>query len=98
MKKKIILSDSVIKLCLITIFSQNSCSAAKFAFNHEGTVNYNQQIPKLDQFSICLWMRFTKHDGDHVMFTYSGKFPLGYSLNFHFILGQNEIFVKLLKD
>jgi hypothetical protein len=34
-------------------------------------IKYNQHIGKLDQFTLCTWMRFTKHDGDHVMFTYA---------------------------
>lgn len=50
------------------------CSVDKFAIEHEGTVQYDQSLPKLDQFTICNWMRFTNHSGDHVMFTYAGNF------------------------
>lgn len=50
------------------------CSVDKFAIEHEGTVQYDHSLPKLDQFTICNWMRFTNHSGDHVMFTYAGNF------------------------
>ncbi|KAG4070161.1 hypothetical protein HA402_003851 [Bradysia odoriphaga] len=47
------------------------CSVDKFAVEHEGTVQYEQSLPKMDQFTVCTWMRFTNHSGDHVLFTYS---------------------------
>lgn len=53
---------------------KSSCAVDKFAFDHEATVKYNTDMAKLDQFTICAWARFTKHDGDHVIFTYSGEF------------------------
>lgn len=49
----------------------DSCSADKFALDHEGTVQFDASIPSLDQFTLCTWMRFTNHSGDHVLFTYS---------------------------
>lgn len=52
---------------------QGSCAADKFALDHEATVKYETDFIKLDQFSLCMWARFTKHDGDHVLFTYSGE-------------------------
>ena len=52
---------------------KDSCAVDKFALEHEGTIKYDQHIQKLDQFTLCTWMRFTKHDGDHVLFTYSGE-------------------------
>ena len=51
----------------------NHCSVKKYAFEHEGTVQYDNAIPKLEQFTACVWMRFTNHSGDHVLFTYSGN-------------------------
>lgn len=45
----------------------------KFAFEDEGTIQYQVVVPKLEQFTLCAWLRFTNHDGDHSMFTYSGK-------------------------
>lgn len=27
----------------------------------------------MEQFTLCLWARFVKHDGDHVLFTYAGE-------------------------
>lgn len=53
---------------------QGTCAVDKFAIDHESIVKYDTDFAKLDQFTICMWARFTKHDGDHVMFTYSGKF------------------------
>ncbi|XP_037035379.1 uncharacterized protein LOC119073785 isoform X2 [Bradysia coprophila] len=50
---------------------EQHCSVDKFAVEHEGTVQYEQSLPKMDQFTICTWMRFTNHSGDHVLFTYS---------------------------
>lgn len=57
------------------------CSVDKFALEHEGTIQYDQSLPKLDQFTICNWMRFTNHSGDHVLFTYSGKKKFKYIRN-----------------
>lgn len=58
--------------------SKSSCAVEKFAFDHEATVAYGTDMAKLDQFTICAWARFTKHDGDHVIFTYSGELTSRY--------------------
>lgn len=58
----------------VTQISHDQCSAEKFAVEHEGTVEYEQTLPKLDQFTVCAWMRFTNHSGDHTVFTYARKF------------------------
>ncbi|XP_064540249.1 uncharacterized protein b6 [Drosophila montana] len=50
--------------------SDDRCSVKKFAFNQDGAVEYNNELPELDQFTLCFWMRFTNHSGDHVMLTY----------------------------
>lgn len=52
---------------------QGSCAVDKFAIDHESTLKYSTDFAKLEQFSLCMWARFTKHDGDHVLFTYSGE-------------------------
>lgn len=49
------------------------CTLDKYALEHEGTIQYDQTIPKLEQFTLCAWMRFINHSGDHSIFTYSGK-------------------------
>ncbi|XP_055694385.1 uncharacterized protein LOC129796456 isoform X2 [Lutzomyia longipalpis] len=49
----------------------DSCSVDKYALEHEGTLQYDKTLPKLDQFTLCAWMRFTNHSGDHTIFTYS---------------------------
>ncbi|KAL7743768.1 hypothetical protein ACLKA6_016827 [Drosophila palustris] len=53
--------------------ASDRCSVKKFAFNQDGTVQYNNDLPELDQFTLCFWMRFTNHSGDHVMFTYEAE-------------------------
>lgn len=55
------------------LFMQDSCAVKKYAFNHDGVVQYSNKIPELNQFTVCYWMRFTNHSGDHVMLTYAGK-------------------------
>ncbi|XP_031635791.1 uncharacterized protein LOC116348800 [Contarinia nasturtii] len=55
-----------------TISQQSDqCSVDKYAFEDEGTIQYDVSIPKMEQFTLCAWMRFTNHDGDHSIFTYS---------------------------
>lgn len=51
----------------------DQCSVDKYAFEDEGTIQYDASIPKMEQFTLCAWMRFTNHNGDHSIFTYSGK-------------------------
>ncbi|KAM8718378.1 hypothetical protein ACLKA7_000190 [Drosophila subpalustris] len=53
--------------------ASDRCSVKKFAFNQDGTVQYNNDLPELDQFTLCFWMRFTNHSGDHVMLTYEAE-------------------------
>lgn len=60
--------------------SQDTCSVDKYAFEHEGIIRYEHSLPKLEQLTICTWMRFTNHTGDHTLFTYSGEFPQLYTL------------------
>ncbi|XP_052857018.1 uncharacterized protein LOC128265196 [Drosophila gunungcola] len=56
------------------LYGSERCSVKKFAFNQDGEVEYGNQMPELDQFTICFWMRFTNHSGDHVLLTYeAGK-------------------------
>ncbi|XP_055389207.1 uncharacterized protein LOC129618459 [Condylostylus longicornis] len=50
---------------------EDACSVDKYAFDHEGTVQYRNKLPKMDQYTICFWMRFTNHSGDHTLLTYS---------------------------
>ncbi|XP_017109665.2 uncharacterized protein b6 [Drosophila bipectinata] len=58
------------------LYGSNECSVKKFAFNQDGEVEYGNHLPELDQFTICFWMRFTNHTGDHVLLTYeAGKEP-----------------------
>ncbi|TDG39680.1 hypothetical protein AWZ03_013899 [Drosophila navojoa] len=52
------------------IYASDRCSVKKFAFNQDGAVEYDNELPELDQFTLCFWMRFTNHSGDHVMLTY----------------------------
>ncbi|XP_013101112.1 uncharacterized protein LOC106082902 [Stomoxys calcitrans] len=54
-------------------FKEDQCSVKKYAFNHDGVVHYDNEIPELSQFTICFWMRFTNHSGDHVILTYSAE-------------------------
>lgn len=62
---------AIIKKCSL---KKDSCAFDKFAIDHEATINYDTSSMKtLEQFTLCLWMRFTKHDGDHVLFTYAGE-------------------------
>ncbi|XP_055591029.1 uncharacterized protein LOC129743098 [Uranotaenia lowii] len=51
--------------------TDSKCSADKFAFNNEGTVSYENSLPALQQFTLCAWMRFTNHTGDHTIVTYA---------------------------
>ncbi|XP_070499930.1 uncharacterized protein b6 [Chironomus tepperi] len=52
--------------------SPDACAFDKFAIDHESTIDYDTSTVKtMDQFTLCSWVRFTKHDGDHVIFTYS---------------------------
>lgn len=53
--------------------ASDQCSVDKYALENEGTIQYDTAIQKLDQFTLCAWMRFTNHKGDHSIFTYSGK-------------------------
>lgn len=55
------------------LYFQDTCSTDKYAFQHEGIIQYDHSMPKLEQFTLCTWMRFTNHSGDHSLFTYSGK-------------------------
>ncbi|XP_017029262.1 uncharacterized protein b6 [Drosophila kikkawai] len=58
------------------LYGSNRCSVKKFAFNQDGEVEYNNPLPELEQFTLCFWMRFTNHSGDHVLLTYeAGKEP-----------------------
>ncbi|KMZ07706.1 uncharacterized protein Dsimw501_GD14477 [Drosophila simulans] len=58
------------------VYGSDRCSVKKFAFNQDGEVEYGNPMPELDQFTICFWMRFTNHSGDHVLLTYeAGKEP-----------------------
>ncbi|XP_020805893.1 uncharacterized protein LOC110182207 [Drosophila serrata] len=58
------------------LYGANRCSVKKFAFNQDGEVEYGNHLPELDQFTLCFWMRFTNHSGDHVLLTYeAGKEP-----------------------
>lgn len=41
---------------------------------YEGTLQIEQSLPSLDQFTLCNWMRFTNHSGDHTIFTYSREY------------------------
>lgn len=61
----------------------DQCSINKYAFEHEGTIQYEQSLPKLDQFTLCAWMRFTNHSGDHSIFTYASKYKRFFFF-FHF--------------
>ncbi|XP_037809536.1 uncharacterized protein LOC119602218 [Lucilia sericata] len=54
-----------------TGYEEDQCSVKKYAFNQDGVVRYENKIPELSQFTICFWMRFTNHSGDHVILTYS---------------------------
>ncbi|XP_058124192.1 uncharacterized protein LOC131287915 [Anopheles ziemanni] len=49
----------------------DTCSFEKYAFDHDGTVKYGNKLPALSQFTLCAWMRFTNHTGDHTILTYS---------------------------
>ncbi|XP_053662493.1 uncharacterized protein LOC128711637 [Anopheles marshallii] len=49
----------------------DTCSFDKYAFDHDGTVKYGNKLPALSQFTLCMWMRFTNHTGDHTILTYS---------------------------
>uniref|UniRef100_A0A182NLU9 Pentraxin (PTX) domain-containing protein n=1 Tax=Anopheles dirus TaxID=7168 RepID=A0A182NLU9_9DIPT len=49
----------------------DTCSFEKYAFDHDGTVKYSNKLPALSQFTLCMWMRFTNHTGDHTIITYS---------------------------
>uniref|UniRef100_A0AAG5D479 Pentraxin (PTX) domain-containing protein n=1 Tax=Anopheles atroparvus TaxID=41427 RepID=A0AAG5D479_ANOAO len=49
----------------------DTCSFEKYAFDHDGTVKYSNKLPALSQFTLCAWMRFTNHSGDHTIITYS---------------------------
>lgn len=51
----------------------DQCSLEKYAVENEGTIQYGVSVPKLEQFTLCAWVRFTNHKGDHSIFTYSGK-------------------------
>lgn len=55
------------------LYASDRCSVKKFAFNQDGAVEYDNELPELDQFTLCFWMRFTNHSGDHVMLTYEGE-------------------------
>ncbi|XP_017006581.2 uncharacterized protein b6 [Drosophila takahashii] len=58
------------------LYGSDRCSVKKFAFNQDGEVEYGNPMPELDQFTLCFWMRFTNHSGDHVLLTYeAGKEP-----------------------
>ncbi|XP_017054813.1 uncharacterized protein LOC108097182 [Drosophila ficusphila] len=52
------------------LYGSDRCSVKKFAFNQDGEVEYGNPIPELEQFTLCFWMRFTNHSGDHVLLTY----------------------------
>ncbi|XP_055846049.1 uncharacterized protein LOC129911989 [Episyrphus balteatus] len=56
-----------------SVFGEDPCSVKKYAFDHEGTVTLRNKIPELEQFTVCYWMRFTNHSGDHTLLTYSDK-------------------------
>ncbi|GAB0099547.1 uncharacterized protein DMENIID0001_154220 [Sergentomyia squamirostris] len=49
----------------------DTCSVDKYALEYEGTLQYDKTLPKMEQFTLCAWMRFTNHSGDHTIFTYS---------------------------
>lgn len=55
------------------LYGSNRCSVKKFAFNQDGEVEYGNHLPELEQFTLCFWMRFTNHSGDHVLLTYEGE-------------------------
>ncbi|XP_035906628.1 uncharacterized protein LOC118509684 [Anopheles stephensi] len=52
---------------------EDTCSFEKYAFDHDGTVKYGNKLPALSQFTLCMWMRFTNHTGDHTILTYSAE-------------------------
>lgn len=66
------IKDPSLSFARSPLYVSDSCSVKKFAFNQDGIVIYDNELPELDQFTICFWMRFTNHSGDHVMFTYEG--------------------------
>lgn len=55
---------------------QKHCPVEKYAVDGDGVIEYHSSLPKLEQFTLCAWMRFTNHSGDHTIFTYSGEFNL----------------------
>lgn len=55
---------------------QDKCLPQKYALEYEGTLQFDQTLPSLDQFTLCNWMRFTNHTGDHTVFTYSRKYSI----------------------
>lgn len=59
---------------------QGSCAVDKYALDHEATIDYHTKFIKMEQFTLCLWTRFVKHDGDHVLFTYAGELTLHISI------------------
>ncbi|XP_012161536.1 uncharacterized protein LOC105665380 [Ceratitis capitata] len=54
-------------------YREDHCAVKKFAFNHDGIVTYENDLPALNQFTICFWSRYTNHSGDHVLLTYAVK-------------------------
>ncbi|XP_058053606.1 uncharacterized protein LOC131205503 [Anopheles bellator] len=54
-----------------TASGDDACSFNKYAFDHDGMVKYGNQLPALSQFTLCTWMRFINHTGDHTLLTYS---------------------------
>lgn len=57
---------------------QKTCPVEKYALDGDGVIEYHSSLPKLEQFTLCAWMRFTNHSGDHTIFTYSGEFKTFY--------------------
>lgn len=57
-------------------FIQDKCRPQKYALEYEGSLQIDQTLPSLDQFTLCNWMRFTNHSGDHTVLTYSRKFKI----------------------
>uniref|UniRef100_A0A182QR11 Uncharacterized protein n=1 Tax=Anopheles farauti TaxID=69004 RepID=A0A182QR11_9DIPT len=69
-----ILTGSDDFLSAFSASGDDTCSFEKYAFDHDGTVKYSNKLPALSQFTLCMWMRFTNHTGDHTIITYSGKY------------------------
>lgn len=61
--------------------SRDQCEIYKVGFTQDLYFQYIQYkigLPKLKEFTLCAWSKFSNHSNDHPLFSYAGKNALSF--------------------